>query len=69
MPNSIAPTATVAAEFLTRKQASRLLNISEAWIRSMERAGTGPQRIRFGKCVRYSRTSLLEFAHARLVRN
>ena len=55
MPNSITP-ASVEAEFLSRKQAGQFLNISEAWIRKMERAGTGPERIRFGKCVRYSRT-------------
>lgn len=67
MPNSITA-ATVQAEFLSRKQASQLLNISEAWIRKMERAGTGPERIRFGKCVRYSRSALVAFAQARLVR-
>ena len=67
MPNSITP-ATMQAEFLSRKQASQLLNISEAWIRKMERAGTGPERVRFGKCVRYNRTALLAFAQARLVR-
>jgi len=69
MPNSIAPTATVAAEFLTRKQASQFLNISEAWLRKMERAGKGVERVRFGKCVRYKRASLLDFAQARLVRS
>ena len=67
MPHSITP-ATVRAEFLSRKEASQLLNISEAWIRKMERAGTGPERVRFGKCVPYSRTALLAFAQARLVR-
>jgi predicted DNA-binding transcriptional regulator AlpA len=67
MPNSI-NAASVEAEFLSRKQAGQFLNISEAWIRKMERAGTGPERIRFGKCVRYSRTALVAFAQARLVR-
>ena len=67
MPNSISA-ATVPAEFFSRKQASQFLNISEAWIRKMERAGTGPDRIRFGKCVRYSRSALIAFAQARLVR-
>ncbi len=47
MPNSITA-APVEAEFFSRKQASQFLNISEAWIRKMERAGSGPERIRLG---------------------
>lgn len=66
MPNSIAP-ATVQAEFLSRKQASQFLNISEAWIRKMERAGAGPERVRLGKCVRYTRDALNSFARSRVV--
>lgn len=67
MRNSITA-ATSQAEFFSRKQASQFLNISEAWICKIERAGTGPERIRFGMCVRYSRTALVAFAEARRVR-
>lgn len=67
MTPNIAP-AVVQAEFLSRRQAAEFLNISQAWIRKAERAGAGPERVRFGKCVRYSRAALEAFAAARRVR-
>ena len=60
--------APVQTEYLTRQQASTLIGMSVAWIRKMERLGNGPERIRAGKCVRYTRDSLRAFMQARAER-
>jgi hypothetical protein len=56
--------APVQPEYLTRKQGAQILNISEAWLRKQDRLNKGPERVRFGKCVRYERHALLAFARA-----
>jgi len=62
-------TATpVQSEYLDREQAGIFINMSPAFIRKMERLGAGPERIRVGKCVRYTRQSLRAFMEARKVK-
>ena len=49
------------AEYLSRQQAAQLINMSMGWLRKQERLGVGPERIRAGKCIRYTREALNEF--------
>jgi hypothetical protein len=51
-------TAAIQSEWLTRQQAAQFINMSVAWIRKQERAGHGCERVRAGKCVRYTRDAL-----------
>lgn len=57
--------APVQVEYLTRPQAAQLINMSTAWLRKQERLGNGPERIRAGKCVRYTPDALRAFMQER----
>jgi hypothetical protein len=65
--NTVTTAASQQLEFYSRKQASQILNTSEAWLRKQDRLGSGPAKVRWGKCVRYSRAALLAFAESRAV--
>jgi excisionase family DNA binding protein len=56
------------SEFLTLRQASNQLAMSDSWLRKALRSGTAPEAVRFGNRLRFSRASLAKFAQARTER-
>jgi predicted DNA-binding transcriptional regulator AlpA len=61
MQENAITTPASGPEYLDRDQFATLIGMSTAFVRKLDRLNTGPERIRLGKCVRYSRLSVRDW--------
>ena len=54
---------------LLPEQAAQILNLSESWLAKGRAAGYGPQFIKIGRAVRYSKSGLRKFIKERIQSN
>ena len=59
--------ANIHPRFLKEEEASRLCNLSLAWLRRARRFRTGPRYLRVGRMVRYRTEDLDAYMAARVV--
>ena len=56
-------------EFWTSGQTAEFLNVSVSWLAKARMRGDGPDFVKFGRAVRYSKNSVVCYAKSRLHRS
>jgi predicted DNA-binding transcriptional regulator AlpA len=53
--------AKVLERLLLPEEAAKILKLSGSWLAKARMDGTGPKFVKFGRAVRYKKSSLLKF--------
>ena len=56
-------------EFWTSGQTAEFLNVSVSWLAKARVSGGGPDYVKFGRAVRYSKNSVVRYAKSRTHRS